>query len=374
MKKSFFLKYFTFIFVFFILFNHAFLVEAANTKKIPKNIILFIGDGMGAGHINAAKVTKGALHLERFKTVGLLTTHPADSFLGSTEAGTTALATGFNTRYSYISLSPLKIPLKTVLEYAEEKNKSTGIVVTSRVTDATPACFVSHITTRTRENEIAEDLVASGVDVLFGGGLAFFLPSSNVKSARKDERDLVGELRRVYPVITTPEEFYKLGTPKGAFGLLDLKTLPQVSERSVSLPEMTKKAINILATNKNGFFLMVEGSQIDWAAHRGDTEWIIEEMIDFDNAIGAGLDFAQNNGDTLIVVTSDHETGGYSIVGGSIKGHVVTKSITATGGHTANMVPLFAYGPGSEVFGGIHQNIIVGRNLIEYVRIWKSSD
>jgi alkaline phosphatase len=143
-------------------------------KAIPKNIILFIGDGMGIGQITAAKIDKGELNLERFKTVGLLSVFPADFFLPSSEASTTAIATGFKTNKAYIGVSTSGEPLNTVLEYAEERGKSTGLVVTSSLVETTPACFASHELSRHEKRAIAESLVDSGVDVMFGGGLLDF--------------------------------------------------------------------------------------------------------------------------------------------------------------------------------------------------------
>ena len=342
--------------------------DSSEDKNIPKNIILFIGDGIGVGHISAAKIMKGTLNIEQCKTVGLLTTRPIEGFLATSESSTTPLATGVNSKLWYISISPSKEPLKTVLEYAEEKGKSTGIVVTSSVVDATPACFVAHTDSRKKTGVIAESTVNSGVDVLFGGGLKYFLPSQTADSAGEDNKNLIAQLEKRYPVVTTTEGFRKLGTPKGAYGFLAVDNLPGSNEREISLAEMTRKAIEILSTNENGFFLMVESSQIDWGSHRGDSDGIIRETIDLDHAVGAGLEFAKRDGNTLVVVTSDHETGGYCFTDGSTEKHSIRIAICATSGHTGTMVPLFAYGPGSEVLGGIGDHAFVGKIIIGYVK------
>ena len=163
----------------------------SNVSSIPKNIILFIGDGMGVSHITAAKTVKGKLNLEEFKVTGLITTHCADRYVTDSGAAATALATGNKTYYSGISMTASGVPMKTVLEYAEEKGMSTGLVVTSRITHATPAAFASHVRDRYLQSEIAEDLVQSEVEVLFGGGLAYFLPNSDEQSRRKDEKNLI---------------------------------------------------------------------------------------------------------------------------------------------------------------------------------------
>jgi alkaline phosphatase len=168
--------------------------------------------------------------------------------------------------------------------------------------------------------------------------------------------------------IRTIAEFQKLAKPKRLVGLFDPGHLPRADKREITLPAMTAKAIEILAQNKKGFFLMVEGSQIDWGGHDNNSEYIIMEMVDFDNAIGVGLDFAKGNQETLVIVTADHETGGYSLLEGSVAEKKITKTGFTTGSHTGVMVPIFAYGPGSEVFGGINDNTLVGKKLIEYVK------
>jgi len=354
------------IFCFFLLFQ----TESFPDKRIPKNIILFIGDGMGIGHITAAKTTKGTLNLEEFKTMGLLTPHACDAFIVSSMSSTTALATGVQTKKGCLAISPSGKPLKTVLEYAEEKGKSTGLITTASITDATPACFASHGNDRKAESIIAEQITASGVDVLFGGGLSFFIPQSTKGSSRKDEKNLIAELRKRYEVVTTSEGFREIKSPEGVFAFLAMKYMPSADKLEISLTEMTEKAIEILSANKNGFFLMVEGAQIDWAGHRGDSEGIIRETIALDDAVGAALEFAKKNGDTLIIVTADHETGGYTVLDGSVKEKKVKIAVCASTWHTGNMVPVFAYGPGSEAFGGIHKNTIVGKTMIDYIEDW----
>ena len=335
----------------------------------PKNIILFIGDGMGVAHITAAKTVKGTLFLEQFPVGGFVTTHSSFSYITDSAAGATALATGFKTYNGAISVSPAGDTLKTVLEYAEEMGKSTGLVATCSITHATPASFASHVRYRSDNATIAEHITAGGVDVIFGGGLGFFLPASQGDSLRKDDKDLIALLKQSRVVITTPEEFIQLDTPDRVVGLFALEHFPPVDQRIVSLADMTRKAIDILSKNESGFFLMVEGSQIDWEAHDGDSEGIIAETIDFDDAVGIGIEFAKKEGQTLIVVTADHETGGYALEGGSIELKTVTKTNFTTRGHTGVMVPLLAFGPASQRFGGIHDNTFIGETLIQLIQL-----
>ncbi len=341
---------------------------APSAPAAPKNIILFIGDGMGVAHITAAKTINSRLHLEQFRTTGLLTTHSHNAYITESAAAATALATGVKTSNFLISMSPDGKPLKTIVEVAQEHGKSTGLVTTSRITHATPACFAAHVDHRDKEDTIAEHLADSGVDVLFGGGRDFFLPASNPRSKRSDNKDLIAYLKKTHRIVTTPKQFRRSGTAKRAVGLLSWGHLPAAEKRAVTLAEMTQTAIEILSKNNNGFFLMVEGAQIDWGGHRGNSEMIVREMIDFDLAIGTGLTFAKVDKSTLLIVTADHESGGYALLAGSMPQKTITKTRFATSYHTAEMVPVFAFGPGSSVFGGIHDNSFVGKKMIEFVR------
>lgn len=341
---------------------------AAEELTPPKNIILFIGDGMGVGHITAAKIENEALNLEQFKTLGLLVTQATDTMVPDSSSTTTALTTGVNTIYGAVGINPEGKPLKNILEYSRELGKGTGLVVTSNLTDVTTACFVAHVPSRSMQSEIARALVDLKIDVIMGGGLSYFLPDNKGASASTDSRDLLAELGQTHTLITTPQEFRSLKSPLRLAALLDMGNLPPASSRPVSLKEMTQKAIEILSKNEQGFFLMIEGSQIDWAAHHGNGEQLIEEVIDLDRAVGAALDFAKDNKDTLVLVVADHESGGYTILNGSIKKKKVTQAAFFTEGHTAEMVPLFAYGPGSEIFAGIHETAFVGQMLIRFVQ------
>ena len=146
--------------------------------------------------------------------------------------------------------------------------------------------------------------------------------------------------------------------------LLEMDPLPRASERGYSLADLTSKALNVLSKNENGFILIVEGSQIDWGGHENDFEYIFSETIDFDKAVGVGLDFAEKNKETLVIATADHETGGMTITGGDKDGKNLEVEF-GTGGHTASLVPIFAYGPKSEEFSGIIDNTDIGKNFIK---------
>jgi len=342
-----------------VLFVCLFAAAVFAGDAVPKNIILFIGDGMGLSQVTAGKIVKGNLEMERCPVTGLVTTWSTSSLVTDSAAAATALATGVKTRNGSLGLTPDGRPLKNVTEYAKEKGKSTGVAVACALTHATPAGFIVHVPGRKMDSEIAEQIAASDVDVLFGGGLNHFNPTNNPS---------LPELQKKMPVVFTTPEFRNLGTPEKAAALLYPVHPPYAAEREVSLEEMVQKAIQILSQDKDGFFLMVEGSQIDWAGHKSDGTNVVSEVVDFDNAVGAGLDFAKENGETLILITADHETGGFAVLDGSVENKTVDKTGFAHGSHTASMVPLFACGPGSEVFGGVHDNTDIGKTMIRYIK------
>ncbi|KAA3657889.1 MAG: alkaline phosphatase [Calditrichaeota bacterium] len=335
--------------------------------ETPKNIILLIGDGMGLTQITAARTALGQLAMDRFKIGGLALTHSSDKYVTDSAAGATAMATGYKSYNGAISVDPEnQQPLKTILEYAEEKGKKTGLVATSTITHATPACFAAHVKKRNQYNDIALGMSKSGVDVLIGGGRSYFLAKADTNSKRTDEEMPLKNFKEctfAYDYSTLS----KIGQTDRLVALLELEHLPPAHERTYSLSALTQKALSLLSPDEDGFFLMVEGSQIDWAGHRNNKEYLLSEMRDFDDAIGVALDFAEENGKTLIIVTADHETGGMSLVDGSLEKKEVELQF-ATGSHTAVMVPVFSFGPGAESFGGIQQNTNIGESMINF---WK---
>jgi alkaline phosphatase len=319
-------------------------------KSRPRNIILMVGDGMGAAQIYAGlTANRGSLNLERCTHSGFHKNQAYDAYVTDSGAGATALSIGYKTINGAIGVDANKIPRTTILETAEQKKKSTGLVVTCSMTHATPASFVAHQPSRKMVEEIAADYLKTDIDVFIGGGRDHF-------AKRKDGRNLIDSLKaRKYQIATTIEEVEKITSGKLAGFLADVEPLKISEGRGDQLLKSTQTAIKILNQNKNGFFMMVEGSQIDWGGHANDTQYIIDEMLDFDKAIGAVLDFAEKDGNTLVIITADHETGGFSIVNGDMTTGKVEGKFT-TGNHTGVMIPVFAYGPGAEVFSGIYNN------------------
>ncbi|WP_372933656.1 alkaline phosphatase [Mariniphaga sediminis] len=325
-------------------------------NKKPKNVIFMIGDGMGVSHIFAGlTANRGSLFLENLKYIGFSKTASSNKYTTDSAAGGTALATGKKTYNGAISVDENKKPLKTILEEAEENGLATGLVSTSAITHATPASFIAHQEKRSMYEEIAGDFLKTDIDVFIGGGYDHF-------AKRKDGRNLVKELKQKgYTVEQDINKIKRVKKGKLA-GLTAPEHNPGLKERGNMLPLATGTAINILSNHKKGFFLMVEGSQIDWGGHAGNTIQVIDEVLDFDRAVGKALEFAAKDKETLIVVTADHETGGMAVLDGNFETGMV-KGGYATNSHTGLMVPILAYGPGAEEFIGIMENTDVHDRL-----------
>jgi len=315
----------------------------------PKNIIFLIGDGMGVSQVFAGlTANKGRLYLENCKYIGFSKTSSGDNYITDSAAGGTALSAGVKTYNGAIGVDMNKNPVKTILEEASEKGLATGLVSSSAITHATPASFISHQESRSSYEDIAADFLKTDIDVFIGGGLDHF-------NKRKDGRNLVEELKtKGYQIETDMQKIKKVKKGKLA-GFTAQVHNPRMNERGNMLPDATETAINILSNNDKGFFLMVEGSQIDWGGHAASTIYIVEDMLDFDQVIGQALEFAAKDKETLVIVTADHETGGMAITGGSMENGIVQAAFP-TGDHTAVMVPVFSYGPGAKEFIGIMEN------------------
>ncbi len=336
-------------------------VQKHKNNKTPKNIIFLIGDGMGVAQVFAGiTANNGSLYLDYMKHIGFSKTQSSNNYVTDSAAGGTALSCGKKTKNGMIGMTPDSVPVKTILEIAEELEKSTGLVSTSAITHATPASFIAHQPSRNLYENIAADFLKTDIEVFIGGGLHHF-------DNRKDGRILTNELKdKGYKVLRDMDEIKKVKRGKLAGLTADVHN-PTYPQRGELLPEATKVALNILDNNRKGFFVMIEGSQIDWGGHANNTAYISEEMLDFDRSIGEALKFAIEDKNTLVLVTADHETGGLTLPAGNMaKGEV--KGAYTTGHHTAIMVPVFAYGPGAEKFMGIYENTEIFNKLEELIK------
>lgn len=329
---------------------------APRAEPRVRRAVLMIGDGMGLGQVSAGMIAAGGtLQLDRFPVLGLSRTRSSDDIVTDSAAAATAMASGVKTFNGAIGVDADKRPVPTLVELARAGGLATGVVVTCSVTHATPAAFLAHQGSRKLEDAIALDIARAGLDVLIGGGRKFF-------AARADGRDLLAELRaRGALVVDDPAHIEP--PAKGSLAALVAELhLPRVSQgRGDYLPRAVDVALEMLG-RRGRSFLMVEGSQIDWGSHDNDTAYAVAEMLDFDAAAGRVRAWAERDGHTLVVVTADHETGGLAIHGGSLAEKTVEAAFT-TKGHTAAMVPVFAYGPGAEAFAGVYENTEIFHRL-----------
>lgn len=328
-----------------------------------KNVILLIGDGMGLAQMSSAYYFgEGTPNFSRFKSIGLHQNTPVGKVITDSAAGATAFSTGKKSYNGAIGVDKDTMPLPTILEMASKAQKSTGVIATSSLMHATPASFYAHVKSRKLYEDIALDFVSAPIDYAAGGGLKFF-------NNRSDKRDLVQELKGKGVVVSTEKESHMPQMGKSFVGLLADDAMPKVSEgRGEFLTTSTIQAIDFLSKDQDGFFLMVEGSQIDWGGHDNDADYIIGEVLDFDRAIGAALDFAERDGNTLVIVTADHETGGFSLSAAQVFGQREYGAVVptfSTGGHTASLIPVLAYGKGAENFSGIYQNTDIFFKMIK---------
>ncbi len=352
-------KYFKLVAVLFIISYFNLSAQDAASPSV-KNIIYMIGDGMAHNHVYSAMTKAGyKLNMEKFPYSGFQKTFSLDNYVTDSAAGGTALATGTKTKNGVIGQDSLGNDLKSILSIAGENGLATGIVVSCAITHATPAAFFAHQPNRSMVEEIAMDFIYSGVDIAIGGGYDHF-------AKRKDNLNLIDSLTsKGYTVVKDENDLKSFKNGKLAAFLYPVHPPAYSENRGNLLPDGVTKAIELLSKNEKGFFLMVEGSQIDWSAHKNDLQGIIDETLDFDRAIGIALDFAIRDGNTLVVVTADHETGGMAITGGSFENKEVEAAFT-TGNHTAAMVPVFSYGPGAEKFSGIIDNTDFVKRFREY--------
>lgn len=289
----------------------------------PKNVILLIPDGFGPASVTFARDYVRAVERRPvlvFDTllVGTARTASLNSRVTDSAAAGTALATGYKTKNGHVAVSPNGDALLTVLEAAESLDMATGLVVTTNITDATPATFSAHVIDRSNENEIAWQQLHQGIDVLFGGGAQFFLPET-FGGKRSDTRDLFAYARtQGYQVLRSASDLHQsLRLPVlGLFadGPLSL-AIDHKPAAEPNLANMTATALDLLKTKSDGFFLMIEGSRIDHAAHANDAAAHLQEILAFEDAFQVVLDFAQRDGETLIVAVADHETGGLGLGG-----------------------------------------------------------
>lgn len=314
-----------------------------------KNVILMIGDGMSLMHVYSAwTANRGKLFLDNAQSIALSTTYCADRLITDSGASGTAMATGHKTNYHSVGVDTLGNPIPSLIDLAHAKGLSTGIAVTCRIWDATPADFCCHNVDRDKEEDIVADYLSSPVDYVFGGGYKLF-------ENRKDGRNILSELRaKGYKTPRKWEDIASITSGK-VFALTDSVDTPLPKQRGDLLARASMKGIELLNKNPKGFFMMIEGSQIDDYGHFNNLDLLMQETLDFDRTVGSVFEWAAKDKETLVIVTSDHETGGLTLVDGDLKqGRIVCKFSTKE--HSGVMVPIYTFGAGASEFTGIMNN------------------
>jgi len=325
----------------------------------PKNIILIIGDGTGLNQITLSRIATGGadhrLAIDQMPFFGNSLTHSYNNIYTDSAASATSWATGVKTKNKFLSITPDGKAIPTIPEILSNKGYISGLVATSSITHATPAAFYAHIDSRYKEKEIASQLLESPIQLSLGGGLEFF----DIAKAQESNL-LITDMKEL-----DGDDFLKA---KKVLGLFDEDGINRSSNKPTQL-QMTKSALDFLSLKAssnscNGFFLMSEGSQIDWASHDNDAATMVVEFKDFDQTIAMAMDFVTSNKETLLLVTADHETGGLQIL--SQKDDMV-KVQWGTGSHTSIPVGVYAYGPGAHEFTGLMDNTDIHYMILDAI-------
>jgi alkaline phosphatase len=355
-----------------------------------ESLILFIGDGMGPEIVTVAKIYSeealgtglSMVALANTGRSGLATTHSADRLVTDSAAGATALATGVKTGNGIVGMTPDGASLENLLEKAVRQGKAVGVVTTTSVTDATPAAFLSHVRVRGYETDVAAQIVESDASVVMGGGKNYFLPAGDGK--RADGRDLIEEARGKGFAVAFDRDGLQAASGGRILGLFAAEDLPYESERRTyevpSLAEMMTRALQVLTADPDGFVLVVEGGRIDHAEHEHNLPGALAEILAFDAAIGRAMDYQESDSSLVLIVTADHDTGGPGLTAGA-EGYPRTSDVSRlvnqdcpfikwlSEDHVGTMVPLFARGPGEDLFSGIIDNTEVNRRAVMLLQL-----
>lgn len=328
--------------------------ETDGVIKPSKNVILLIGDGMGLAQIYSGLTANGGtLNWAKFKNIGFSKTNSADSFCTDSAAGATAFSTGQKTNNRYIGMDTLQKPIENISEVLSKHQKRIGLVVSEEITGATPASFYAHEPERDWYSLIAANLPDSPIDLTIGAGIEAFKPETLQALAQKGK------------ILNSIDALRNANSQDRNFVFVKSEEVkPKYEGRGEYLSEAFDAAINNLQKSPNGFFLMLEGSKIDWGGHANNLNYLTNEMLDFDKVIGKALQFADLNGETTIIVTADHETGGLSLLDGDFSTGKVEGNFS-TSDHSGIMVPILAYGPNAGLFRGIFENNLIFEKMLQ---------
>lgn len=320
--------------------------ESDGKCRPVKNVIFLIGDGMGLNQITAGAYANRGLTTLQMNYIGLQINHAADTFTTDSAAGGSALATGQSHDNRHISMSPDGEPYPSLSDYFHAKGKGVGVVSLGNIADATPAAFYGHHTERDSADVLTRYMLDGHVDLVCGSGMSQF-------TERHDGLDIISELSKQYRFVSSTDE---INARPGKVICIDDRMGDAAEEANIGLlADVTRRSIAQLKDAGDGFFLMVEGAKIDYAGHARCLPGSVIEMLSFDMAVAEALKFADTDGETLVVVTADHETGGLIILDGDEStGRIMGTYVTDD--HTPSMLPVFAYGPGADRFIGVYRN------------------
>ena len=341
------------------------LVQGFPPEARPRNVILILGDGLGFHQISAARMAlkgvNGRLFMERFPVTGWMWTHSLNQLYTDSAAGASALATGFKTEPLMLSQTPEGQPQKTFLEAAMERGMRGAMITTSTIFDATPAAFVVHHDYRRDYPEVTSQMAASGVELLLGEALL-----------RDDDEwsdlwatILMNYRSQGYQIAKTWTQLKELeaSSAEKVVGFLPPDSLTKERNTTPVLADLSALALERLGDAEEGFFLLVEDEDTDTHSHRGNMDRVIDAVAALDAVAQQAVEFADANGETLVLITADHETGALALLDGDDGAHLGYRWLS--GDHSASPVPLLAYGPGAERFSGVFDNTEIPRILDE---------
>ncbi len=345
------------------------LKQEAVSQKEPLNVILMIGDGMGLAQVSTTFYFKdGPSNFSRFEDIGFSITSSKSHKVTDSAGGATAMSTGHKSYNRAIGVTTDSTALPTILEQLGGRGYLTGLISLTSITHATPAAFYAHVTDRDMEEDIAAQLVEAPVDFFAGGGLKFF-------NRRSDGQDLYGKLERQgVRMDSTGLTGPLLPGHRHGFLLAEEGLPSKLAGRGDFLKEATDLVLDQFSKSESGFFLMIEGSYIDWGGHDRNPELMVSEALDFDQVLGVALDYVESHRNTILIVTADHETGGASVGkayhtdASSGRKTEIPDSVAVyfnTNQHTAELIPVFSKGVGSDKFRGTYQNNEIYNRLMD---------
>lgn len=314
--------------------------QSDGINKRPKKIILLIADGMGMAQLHAAyTANRGDLTTFKIRHTGWALTASSDSYITDSAPGATAYSAGSKTNNRAVGVNEKGVPLKLLPDYFAELGMKSAIISSGDITDATPAAFYAHQSERSSVLPILSDIQQAKFSILMGAG-----------------NKVIDSFLQANPSST--QQLIITDSIAGK---------PVAKGRGDWLKKSFLKSVEMLNSSKNGFFIMAEGAQVDYGGHQNQLPYVVTEVLDFDQLVSAAIEFADKDGETLVIITADHETGGLTLLDGDISKGYVSGHFSTTD-HTAIPVPVFAYGPKSYLFGGIFENTAVFKKIIDAVK------